>query len=46
MPRLLLFTSSAAGGSAAELLREADAQLYRAKSLGRNQACGAALASP
>ena len=30
-------------GSAAALLREADAQLYRAKSLGRNQACGAEL---
>ncbi len=32
-----------APGSAAALLREADAQLYRAKSLGRNQACGAEL---
>ena len=30
-------------GSAAALLREADAQLYRAKSMGRNQACGAEL---
>ena len=29
--------------SAAALLGEADAQLYRAKSLGRNQACGAEL---
>ena len=32
-----------APGSAAALLRVADAQLYRAKSLGRNQACGAEL---
>ena len=31
-------------GTAAELLRQADAQLYRAKTLGRNQACGALLA--
>ena len=30
-------------GGAAALLRLADAQLYRAKSLGRNQACGAEL---
>jgi len=35
-----------ASGSAAALLREADAQLYKAKSLGRHQACGAALPSP
>ena len=33
-------------GSAAALLREADAQLYKAKSLGRDQACGAELGSP
>ncbi len=31
-------------GSAAELLRQADAQLYLAKSSGRNQACGSLLA--
>jgi diguanylate cyclase (GGDEF)-like protein len=33
------------GGSAAALLREADAQLYLAKSKGRNQACGVVLAA-
>ena len=33
-------------GSAASLLREADAQLYIAKSRGRHQACGAELDSP
>jgi diguanylate cyclase (GGDEF)-like protein len=33
------------GGSAAALLREADAQLYRAKSLGRHQVCAAELAA-
>ena len=32
-------------GSAQALLREADSQLYRAKSLGRDQACGAGLAA-
>lgn len=33
-------------GSAAELLRQADAQLYHAKARGRHQACGAELDSP
>jgi diguanylate cyclase (GGDEF)-like protein len=33
-------------GSAAALLREADAQLYIAKSRGRNQSCGSALEGP
>jgi diguanylate cyclase (GGDEF)-like protein len=32
-----------AAGSATELLRQADAQLYAAKAAGRNQACGAGL---
>lgn len=32
------------GGSAAAMLGEADAQLYRAKTEGRNRACGAVLA--
>ena len=32
------------GGSADALLRAADAQLYRAKTLGRHQVCGAQLA--
>ena len=34
-----------AGRPAAELVRQADAQLYSAKSQGRNQACGSALAA-
>jgi diguanylate cyclase (GGDEF)-like protein len=35
-----------AGGSAAALLHEADAQLYLAKASGRNRACGAGLHAP
>ena len=35
-----------AGSSAAELVRQADAQLYSAKSQGRNRSRGAALAQP
>jgi GGDEF domain-containing protein len=38
--------SDSAVGSAAALLREADAQLYIAKSRGRHQASGAELESP
>ena len=33
-----------AAGTAADLLRQSDAQLYRAKSLGRHQVCGAEMA--
>ena len=38
--------ASKSQGSAVALLSVADAQLYRAKSLGRNQACGAELDAP
>jgi PleD family two-component response regulator len=37
---------SDATGSAAALLREADAQLYLAKARGRHQTCGAELGTP